>query len=50
MANATGVSIVGYLATSMFLSALTYPHPYVLASFCVLQRRLARGIDEEASA
>ncbi|MFH1681172.1 MAG: O-antigen ligase family protein [Candidatus Eisenbacteria bacterium] len=48
MVNATGVSILGFLVTSTFLSALTYPHIYVLVSFCFLQRRIAVGSDEEA--
>lgn len=39
--RATGTSFVGFLVGSAFLSALYYPHIYVLASLAVIARRLA---------
>jgi probable O-glycosylation ligase (exosortase A-associated) len=46
--RATGTSIVGFAVGSTFLSALYYPHIYVLAAFCVITARLAAAEREEA--
>ena len=40
-ANGTAGAIVGFLVTSIFLSALYYPHIYVLAAFCAIGRGIA---------
>jgi O-antigen ligase len=39
--NALFASILGFLVAATFLSALYYPHIYVLTAFCVVGRRLA---------
>jgi probable O-glycosylation ligase (exosortase A-associated) len=39
--RATGTSMIGFLVGSTFLSALYYPHIYVLAAFAVMAGRLA---------
>ncbi len=39
--NALFASILGFVVTATFLSALYYPHMYVLTALCVVGRRLA---------
>ncbi|MBN1826807.1 MAG: O-antigen ligase family protein [Candidatus Eisenbacteria bacterium] len=45
--TATLGSAIGFLVTSSFLSALYYPHIYLITSFCVIGLRLSSRAEEE---